>query len=126
MIDLVAPLHELSLARPEKLEILRRLDHFRHWRSLDEKRYCLGCDKIIRGEEIRVMGNSDEPESLQLICPTEHCSSIPMDWALPPNDTIARVSRHQVEEFRVSVPVARRTRMRFSLRKLASRWLRAG
>jgi len=31
----------------EKLELLQRFDQFRQWGSLDEKRYCLVCGKII-------------------------------------------------------------------------------
>ncbi len=41
---LVSP---IKLSDGDKLEILQRLDQFRQWRSLDEKRYCLVCGKMV-------------------------------------------------------------------------------
>ncbi len=41
---LVSP---IKLSDEDKLEILQRLDQFRQWRSLDEKRYCLVCGKMV-------------------------------------------------------------------------------
>ncbi len=38
-----------KLSDEEKLEILQRLDRFRQWHFLDEKRYCLVCGEIITG-----------------------------------------------------------------------------
>jgi len=35
----------------EKLNVLRQLDQFRQWHSLDDKRYCLICGKIITGQQ---------------------------------------------------------------------------
>jgi hypothetical protein len=125
----VAPGHDLNLKSPEKLETLRRLDRFRHWHSLEEKRYCLCCDKIIRGEEIRVVGEGDEPESRRLMCPTAGCSSIPMDWALPPNETVARVTHYVGEPVAAAALGPKRAaapaRMDGSWRRLAKRLFRA-
>jgi len=42
----------IKLSDEEKLNILQRLDQFRQWHSLDEKRYCLVCSKIITGRQI--------------------------------------------------------------------------
>jgi hypothetical protein len=130
MIGRVPSLNDLNLALSEKLGILRRLDHFRSWRSLDDKRYCLGCDRIIRGGELRMIGNLNNPASLRLMCPTDECPSIPMDWALSPNDAMARLSRHAGEKIPVAAPLSERPpwsgRMRGSLRKLANQWFRAG
>jgi hypothetical protein len=44
----------IELADAEKLDTLRRLDQFREWQSLDEKRYCLVCGNLITGREIQV------------------------------------------------------------------------
>src|SRR6267154_2309721 len=44
------------LSDGEKLEVLRRLDQFRHWHSLEDKRYCLVCGKLIAGRQIQVAG----------------------------------------------------------------------
>jgi len=46
----------IKLSDEEKLEILQRLDQFRQWHFLDEKRYCLVCGEIITGREIQVIG----------------------------------------------------------------------
>jgi len=60
----------------EKLQILRRLDQFRHWHSLDDKR---------------------------MICPMEGCHSIPMDWVLPTDEILAKVEMMAGEERKAPV-----------------------
>jgi hypothetical protein len=80
----------LGLAEKDKLQVLQRLDHFRTWRSLDEKRYCLVCSKIITGEQVRVIGDTSGNEPLRVICPTNGCHSIPMDWVRPTDEVLAK------------------------------------
>jgi hypothetical protein len=80
-----------SLADADKLNALQRLDQFREWHSLDDKRYCLVCGKIITGRQIRVTGDASGDGSQRLNCPTERCNSIPMDWALPTDEILAAV-----------------------------------
>ena len=82
----------------EKLEVLRRLDQFRHWHSLDEKRYCLVCGKLISGRQIQVDGVTRGNGPLRLGCPTEKCNSIPMDWVLPTNEVLAKVEKLAAEQ----------------------------
>lgn len=86
------------LADDEKLEVLRRLDQFRQWRSLEDKRYCLVCGTLISGRQIRVDGGTRGNGSLRLSCPTERCNSIPMDWVLPTDEILARVETMAAEE----------------------------
>ena len=74
----------IMLLDADKLDALRRLDRFRQWRSLDEKRYCLVCGKIITGRQIKVAGGTRGNPSLRIKCPTERCNSIPMDWYCQP------------------------------------------
>jgi hypothetical protein len=93
------------LCDAEKLEALRRLDQFRHWRSLDEKRYCLVCGKIITGRQIQVAGGTRGNGSLRLSCPTERCNSIPMDWVLPTDEILAKVEVMAAEECKTAVPM---------------------
>jgi hypothetical protein len=88
----------------DKLDLLRTLDQFRQWRSLDEKRYCLVCGKIITGQQIQVAGGTHSDELLRLSCPTAQCNSIPMDWVLPTDEILARVEVMAAEERKVSVP----------------------
>jgi hypothetical protein len=87
-----------SLADDEKLEVLRRLDQFRHWHSLDEKRYCLVCGELISGRQIQVDGGTRGNGPLRLSCPTERCNAIPMDWVLPTNEVLAKVEKLIAEE----------------------------
>ena len=77
------------LSDSDRLDALRRLDQFREWHSLDDKRYCLVCGKIITGWQIQVAGGRQGNGPLQVSCPTERCNSIPMDWALPKDEVLA-------------------------------------
>jgi len=71
--------------------VLRRLDQFRQWHSLEEKRYCLVCGTLISGQQIQVGGGTRGNGPLRLSCPTEQCNSIPMDWVLPTDEILAKV-----------------------------------
>ena len=97
----------ITLTDADKLEALRRLDQFRNWCLLDEKRYCLVCGKIITGRQIQVAGGTRGNGPLRLSCPTERCNSIPMDWVLPTDEIIAKVEMMAVEESRKASRLAR-------------------
>ena len=99
----VALLEATKLSDEEKLEVLRRLDQFRQWHSLDEKRYCLVCGNLISGRQIQVAGGTRGNGPLRLCCPTERCNSIPMDWVLPTDEILAKVERSAEEEREASV-----------------------
>jgi hypothetical protein len=92
----------IRLSDEEKLEMLRRLDQFRQWHSLDEKRYCLVCGNLIAGRQIQVAGETRGNGPLRLNCPTERCNSISMDWVLPTDEVLARVERLAEEERKAS------------------------
>ena len=91
-----------KLSDNEKLEALRRLDQFLQWPSLEEKRYCLVCGKIITGQKIQVVGGTRGNGALWLNCPTEGCNSIPMDWVLPTDEILAKVEKIAEEERKAS------------------------
>ena len=91
-----------KLSDDEKLEALRRLDQFRQWHSLDEKRYCLVCGKLISGRQIQVAGGTRGNGPLRLSCPTDGCNSIPMDWVLPTDEILAKVEKLAAEERKAS------------------------
>src|SRR6266566_5086742 len=88
----MALLPPIELAEKEKLQVLQRLDNFRAWQSLDEKRYCLVCSKIITGQQIQVIGGTRGTGPLRIICPTPDCHSISMDWVLPTDEVLAKIS----------------------------------
>ena len=89
MSPLLSP---IELSDTDKLEILQRLDRFRKWSSLDEKRYCLACGHIIDGHGIVIVGGTRGTGPLRLICPTDRCHSIVMDWVIPSDQVLARMS----------------------------------
>src|SRR5215510_9310502 len=86
-----------KLSDQEKLSILRRLDQFREWRSLDEKRYCLVCGEIITGREIHVMRNTLRKEPQRLACSTEGCRAIPIEWVQPTDDVLIKIAMVELE-----------------------------
>ena len=87
----------IRLSDEEKLEVLRRLDQFRQWHSLDEKRYCLVCGEIFTGREIQVIESTDGDVPLRLVCPTEHCHAIPMEWVPPTEDVLIKIAMVEAE-----------------------------
>src|SRR5262245_1820348 len=82
-----------KLSDEEKLEVLRSLDQFRQWHSLEDKRYCLVCGLLISGREVQVTGGTHGNGPLRLSCPTQKCNSIPMDWVLPTDEILAKVEK---------------------------------
>ena len=125
----MALLPTIVLPDEDKLQVLQRLDQFRAWHSLDDKRYCLACGKLITGRNIHVTGGSRGNGPLRIICPTARCNSIPMDWVLPTDEVLARSAMLQsgcadsatvAGESRVA-----RTRFSDSLRKFATHFRRA-
>ena len=82
----------IQLRDEEELDTLRRLDHYRGWQSLDEMRYCLVCGKLVTGHQIQVVVDGSKTSPTQLVCPTEHCNSVPIDWVLPTNELLAALS----------------------------------
>ena|SRR5437764_11826689 len=73
----MALISPVEMPDEDKLETLRRLDQFRWWRSVDEKRYCLICGKIITGRQIQAMGGTRGNGPLRVICSTKGCHSNP-------------------------------------------------
>jgi hypothetical protein len=96
MKTIISP--SISLPDAEKLSVLRRLDQLRQWHSLDDKRYCLVCGKIITGQQIQVAGDTAGNGALRLKCPSTRCNSIPMDWALPTDEILGRVEMLAAKE----------------------------
>jgi hypothetical protein len=88
----------------DKLDVLRRLDQFREWHSLDDKRFCLVCGKIINGGQIQIAGGTRGNEALRLSCPTERCNSIPMDWVLPTDELVALAETATPEDHNIAPP----------------------
>jgi hypothetical protein len=68
------------LSPEDRLEILRAADSFRRWSSLDDKRICAICNRLITGTEIEI--RRDQRGRFLLHCPTSGCASTAQDWLL--------------------------------------------
>ena len=68
-----------ELSSQERLKILRLTDEERRWYTVDDKRLCLICERIISGREIRIEGG---PEKFSLACPTDGCPGTYSHWFL--------------------------------------------
>src|SRR5205823_9568593 len=122
----MALLAAIQFADGDKLQILRHLDRYRTWRSLDEKRYCLACGRIVRGHDIQVVGGTRGTGPLRVVCPTRGCHSIPMDWVIPTDEVLANMSILQDEESLPRKAIARpREKLSTRFRKFASQFRRA-
>jgi hypothetical protein len=93
----MALVSSIKLAHEEKLAILQRLDQFRHWHSLDEKRYCLVCGEIITGRQIQVITGTRGNRSLRIICPTKYCDAMPIEWVWPTDDVLITIAMVEAE-----------------------------
>ena len=94
----MALVSSIKLSDEEKLHILQRLDQFRQWHSLDEKRYCLVCGEIITGREIQVIMGSPGNRSLRIICPTKYCDAMPMEWVQPTDEVLITIAMVEAEQ----------------------------
>ena len=93
----------IKLSDEERLETLQRLDQFWQWYSLNEKRYCLVCSKIITGREIQVIGGTRGNGPLRIICPTEHCNAMPMEWVRPTDEVLIKIAMLEAERHRLGL-----------------------
>ena len=93
-----------TLSDADKLDVLRRLDQFREWHSLDDKRFCLVCGKILSGRRIQIAGETQGNGPLRLSCPTERCNSIPMDWVLLTDELVALAKTPTPEDHNTTPP----------------------
>jgi len=114
-------LSPIELSDIEKLEILQRLDRHRKWQSLDDKRYCLACGAVIDGYGVLVVGGTRGTGPLRLICPTPRCHAIPMDWVIPTDEVLNRISERNDKKSppRKNTPVRSREKFSARLRKFA-------
>ena len=90
-------LSSITLSDEQKLDVLRRLDQFREWHSLDQKRYCLVCGEMITAREIQMIKSACGEAPLRVVCPTKHCDAMPMEWVLPTDDVLIKIAMVEAE-----------------------------
>jgi hypothetical protein len=66
------------LGLQDKLVALQESDSYRKWYSLDDRRVCVLCEKLISGRMIDVW--QDDIGTFLLHCPTPGCPGTPRDW----------------------------------------------
>lgn len=68
----LSPSVTAPLTDVERLQLLREVDRFSHWYSLEDKRVCGTCKRVFSGREIRF-----QPwvGGFALHCPTQDCPS---------------------------------------------------
>ncbi|HEY1581895.1 MAG TPA: hypothetical protein VGF73_02215 [Chthoniobacterales bacterium] len=66
------------IALDQKLSVLQEADTFRKWYSLDDRRACVLCDRVISGRMIDIWQERDG--TYRLHCPTPDCPAQPRDW----------------------------------------------
>jgi hypothetical protein len=109
-----------TLSDEQKLNMLRRVDQFRQWRSLDEKRYCLVCGEMITGRQIQVIGDIGGNGRLRLICPTQHCNATPIEWVCPTEDVLIKIAMVEAEYHRLCQIIRAGRAMQSARRKRTS------
>ncbi|HEX8898543.1 MAG TPA: hypothetical protein VF751_07595 [Chthoniobacterales bacterium] len=70
----------LRLPSDDKLDLLRYLDEFHYWHSLDDERLCKRCGRTITGRQIILIELQGTRGKLRLQCPRAGCVSSPGDW----------------------------------------------
>jgi|GEM_PF-4687534 len=66
------------VALEDKLAVLQESDSPRNWSSLDDRRLCVLCDRVITGRMIDIW--QDARGNYHLHCPTPSCPATPRDW----------------------------------------------
>jgi hypothetical protein len=74
----------------ERLLILREADQFRTWRSLDDKRVCILCDKKFSGRQVRI--TRGRGGRFHLHCPTDGCNAASSQWVYPGNPLVSETA----------------------------------
>ena len=70
-----------------KLKLLQEADPIRLWKSLDETRHCILCEKVISGHDIQI--TRDRRNFTRLRCPTPGCCATPAEWVHPGNPLLS-------------------------------------
>jgi hypothetical protein len=78
------------IAFDERLMILREMDRFRSWESLDDQRFCILCERHFSGRQVEI--SRKRGGHLQLHCPTVGCEAGANLWVYPGNPLVSDAS----------------------------------
>ncbi|MFL6590874.1 MAG: hypothetical protein ACJ8M4_11965 [Chthoniobacterales bacterium] len=62
----------------DRLYLLRTIDTWRRWQSLDDERVCLLCQRRFAGRHLDFVRN--DSGGVELRCPTADCAATPHEW----------------------------------------------
>ena len=82
-VVVMIPSAPLPLSPEDKLDLLRYLDEFHFWSSLEDERRCARCHEVITGRQVLVFERRGTRGRLSLQCPTAGCFSTARDWDYP-------------------------------------------
>jgi len=71
----------------DRLDLLRAADPSRKWRSLDDRRICVLCDRVISGRQVMI--TRDANGAVKVACPTSDCAGSPREWVYPGNPLVS-------------------------------------
>ena len=74
-------MHPMTLTPGRKLQLFQTNDHSKQWWNLDELRFCVKCEHLFIGRDIRVL--EDDDGNVHFRCPTLGCESTWEDWHYP-------------------------------------------
>jgi hypothetical protein len=77
-----------NLTPEDKLDALRKGDPVHQWRSLDDRRCCILCDRTFSGRQVDVSVSATG--RVRLRCPSDACESTPREWVHPGNPLVSR------------------------------------
>ena len=67
----------------ERFDLLRDVDTRRRWKSLDDERVCLLCERKFAGRQVEF--RRARSGQVELHCPTDGCNATAHEW-VHPND----------------------------------------
>jgi hypothetical protein len=76
----------------ERFYLLRRIDTRRRWKSLDDERVCLLCERKFAGRHLEFIRN--RTGEVELRCPTDGCNATMNEWVYV-DDPRLRMVRHR-------------------------------
>ena len=73
----------------DRLSALRAEDHFKIWKSLEDQRVCILCEKKFNGHEVEIIRSGEG--KYELHCPTKGCNSGLHQWVYPGTPLISDI-----------------------------------
>ncbi|HMJ06416.1 MAG TPA: hypothetical protein VK474_09205 [Chthoniobacterales bacterium] len=72
----------------DRLDALRKGDPAHSWRSLDDRRSCILCEKTFSGRAVEISISAQG--RVRLRCPSESCPGTPHEWVHPGNPLVSQ------------------------------------